>query len=86
MKILAIALFAACSVACAQWNQTVGCYSETELALGYDHSFTDSSFNSAGGDDHGNEQNHLGGISGEAFSEDRIGVGATIHFKPGACP
>ena len=96
MRILLL-IIALCFMGCQQFQNTVGCYSETEFGIGYDHRFGDSSIDGryvggdASGHNHGNPKNHSpasagsGWFSGDSFSEDRIATEVRVHFKPGAC-
>lgn len=82
---VALAVVVLCSTGCAQFRDTVGCYEHTDLKLGYAHNFGDSKISGDGGGNHGNDRNHNAGWSGEAFSEDRIDLGATVRLAPGSC-
>ena len=92
MKYAIVILAAVFFLGCAQFQNTVGCYSELELGLGYDHQFGDSDFEGwflGGSYAHGNPSIHSpvgsGEFSGNSFSEDRIGTEVRVHFMPGAC-
>ena len=85
MRIL-IVIVAAAFVGCQHFKDTVGCYTHTDLRLGYDHSFGDSNFSGSGGDAHGTPKNHdRVQFSGDSFSEDRIEADVTVRFAPGSC-
>ena len=87
MRFWIIVLAAALSLGCAQWRSTVGCYSETELGISYDHKFGDSSISGGFNEAHGRDDIHSGsGVSGDLYAEDHVGISTTIHFMPGACP
>lgn len=92
MKILFAIIIALCLMGCQQFQNTVGCYSETEFGIGYERQFGDSSIDGRYASDfsgHGNPKNHSGSssgsFSGDSFSEDRVATEVRIHFKPGAC-
>ena len=74
-------------VGCAQFQDTVGCYTHADWRLGYDHNFRDSSFSGSYIDEyHGNPKNHTASsFSGKEGDEDRIATDVTLRFSPGAC-
>ncbi len=84
---LVIVALGAGLVGCAQFRDTVGCYSGAEFGLGYEHNFGSNDFGGSFSDDaHGNPKNHGGtSFGGNAFEKDRIETDVRVSFAPGAC-
>ncbi len=61
---------------CQHFQNTIGCYSETELGLGYAHNFGS---NDIKGD------TLFVYVDGNTYPEDRVDTSLVLHFTPGAC-
>lgn len=96
MKALGLIVLMAACISCAQLQQqfedVVGCYTETEIRFQYGYNPGDSSFDgrftSINDESHGNPKNHGSeswSFGGDSYAKHELEWDTTLHFGPAAC-
>ena len=89
LKTLCFSVLASALFGCAQFQDTIGCYTHTDATLGYVHQFGDSSSSGINGTlapEHGRFGESTFSIDRpDEFSENILKTELTFRFGPGAC-